>query len=501
MKHKTLGQVFTPQWIVDEILNSLNYQEENILSKKIIDPACGDGAFLKVIVKRIIEYSLSKKHSIIEIKNRIENNVFGIEIDDIEHKNCINNLNELVEERLKKGLNIDWKIYKDNTLLKYKDFLGYFDCVVGNPPYIRIHNLDAKTRSLLKKEFIFSEGTIDIYVSFFELGFKLLNKSGQLGYITPNSYLHNSSYKKFRKYLKDNNAVKILTDFKANKIFKNFSTYTAITIINFHEKNKFFIYKELKKDKIQEVNQINYDEVNDGDWSFCDKENMNFLKSIYLNNNKKISDFFDVQYGFATLRDKIYISEVLQEKGDLALFNNHWIEKEILRKIVKGSTYKGSDKEVKYILFPYKKNGSRYEIITEKEIKELYPKAYKYLLDNKEELLKRDIEKNACWYEFGRSQGIQTSENDKIILSTLVNNEINFYKVDKSTFVYSGIFIVKKKKEVNWDIIQGILKSKDFLKYIQITGKDFSGGYKSITSNQIKSYPTIQSCEQKTLFN
>jgi len=498
MKHKTLGQVFTPDWIVNEILNSLNYQKDNILNKKIIDPACGDGAFLKIIVKRIIDYFLSKNCSISEIKNYIENNVYGIEIDEVEFKNCITNLNNLIKKELNIDLNIDWKIYRGNTLLKYKDFLGLFDYVVGNPPYIRIHSLDIETRNLLKKDFVFSEGTIDIYVSFFELGFKLLNKNGQLGYITPNSYLHNSSYKQFRKYLKDNKIIQSITDFKANKIFKNFSTYTAITIINFYDKNKSFIYKELKKDKIQEVNEIDYNEVNDNDWSFSIKEDMIFLKKLYSSTNKKVSDFFDVQYGFATLRDKIYIGKVLKEKDNLVLFNNYWIEKEILYKIVKGSTYKGTDKEMKYIIFPYKKGASRYIAIPEEELQAKYPKAYKYLLDNKEELLKRDIEKDSSWYEFGRSQGIQTSHNDKIVLSTLLNHEIHFYKADKNTFVYSGIFITKKKKETSWDIITNILNSDDFYKYIQITGKDFSGGYKSITTNQIKNYPTTENCKQQT---
>jgi adenine-specific DNA-methyltransferase len=498
MKHKTLGQVFTPDWIVNEILNSLNYQKDNILNKKIIDPACGDGAFLKIIVKRIIDYFLSKNCSIFEIKNYIENNVYGIEIDEVEFKNCITNLNNLIKKELNIDLHIDWEIYRDNTLLKYKDFLGLFDYVVGNPPYIRIHSLDIETRNLLKKDFVFSEGTIDIYVSFFELGFKLLNKNGQLGYITPNSYLHNSSYKQFRKYLKDNKIIQSITDFKANKIFKNFSTYTAITIINFYDKNKSFIYKELKKDKIQEVNEIDYNEVNDNDWSFSIKEDMIFLKKLYSSTNKKVSDFFDVQYGFATLRDKIYIGKVLKEKDNLVLFNNYWIEKEILYKIVKGSTYKGTDKEMKYIIFPYKKGASRYIAIPEEELQAKYPKAYKYLLDNKEELLKRDIEKDFSWYEFGRSQGIQTSHNDKIVLSTLLNHKIHFYKADKNTFVYSGIFITKKKKETSWDIITNILNSDDFYKYIQITGKDFSGGYKSITTNQIKNYPTTENCKQQT---
>ena len=52
------------------------------------------------------------------------------------------------------------------------------------------------------------------------MGFKMLNKNGFLGYITPNSYLHNASYNLFRAYLKHEKVVKTLIDFKANKVFK-----------------------------------------------------------------------------------------------------------------------------------------------------------------------------------------------------------------------------------------------------------------------------------------
>lgn len=490
MKHKTLGQVYTPNWIVEEILNSINFKGNNLIRKKIIDPACGDGAFLKEIVKRIINLGKKKGFSINEIKDILETYVYGIEIDEVEYNKCLKNLNNIIKSDLDKNLKINWKIFKDNALIRYKEFVGLFDFVVGNPPYIRIHNLDNKTRKVLKKEFVFSKGTVDIYIAFFELGFKLLNEKGLLGYITPNSYLHNSSYRKFRKYLKDNEAVEQLTDFKANKIFKNFSTYTAITIISFYKKNKKIIYKELKKGKIQKVNEIDYNDINDTDWSFGSKEDMFFLNKLYSNTNKKVSNFFNVQYGLATLRDKIYIGDILEEKNNLVLFNNYWIEKEILYKIVKGSTYKGKEKEIKYIIFPYKKEMSRYVPIPEKELKNKYPKTHKYLLDNKKELLKRNIDKGTSWYEFGRSQGIQTSYNEKIVLSTLVNHKIHFYKIPKDVFVYSGLFITKKEESVNWEIIENILSSDEFYRYIQITGKDFSGGYKSTTSKQIKNYPT-----------
>jgi adenine-specific DNA-methyltransferase len=121
-------------------------------------------------------------------------------------------------------------------------------------------------------------------------------------------------------------------------------------------------------------------------------------------------------------------------------------------------------------------------------------------LQNKEELLKRDIDKGALWYEFGRSQGIQTSHKPKIVLSTLMKDAIECHKVDEKTFVYSGIFIIQKDRCYNWRIIEDVLKSRDFLRYIRLTGKDFSGGYKSISTKQIKSFPTKELSLQNTIF-
>ena len=116
-KHKTLGQVFTPDWIVKEILNSVKFTGLNILNKKIIDPACGDGAFLKIIVSRIIDVCLNQNYSIEKIKKYLENNVYGIEIDELEFSNCINNLNETARKKLNQKININWKIFNKNTLL------------------------------------------------------------------------------------------------------------------------------------------------------------------------------------------------------------------------------------------------------------------------------------------------------------------------------------------------------------------------------------------------
>ena len=54
--------------------------------------------------------------------------------------------------------------------------------------------------------------------------------------------------------------------------------------------------------------------------------------------------------------------------------------------------------------------------------------------------------------------------------------------------MYSGIFIIKNNEFSEWEIIENVLSSEEFYKYIRITGKDFSGGYKSINTKQIKEY-------------
>lgn len=494
MKHKLLGQVYTPDWIVNEILDLVGYKGKNILEKYILEPSSGDGAFLLSIIDRYIDAALENEIEKNEIISGLEKYIYAIELDKIEYNKSITNINNLIREKLKIDYDVKLNIYNDSTLNLYKNHINFFDFIVGNPPYIRIHNLDLETREQLKNEFIFSDGTIDIYLSFFEMSFKMLSKSGILGFITPNSFMRNSSYKNFRKFLKNERTLRILIDFKSFKVFKEFSTYTAITVFQNNNNNDCFEYKEYIDNQFKTLNNIKFNDLNDKDWSFTDRENEQFLMELMQDKNASIKDFFDVQYGFATLRDKIFISKVKEYDDDLVYFNDSLIEKKILQKIVKGSKFKGQLDDYEMIIFPYELVKGRYVVISEEKLRSIYPNAYKYLLKNKVELESRDIDKNAKWYEFGRSQGIQSIHNEKIIVGTLVNGKIESHRVPADIMVYSGIFIIKNSPNSKWEIVEEMLQSDDFYRYIRLTGKDFSGGYKSITSKQIKEYkitPTL----------
>lgn len=492
-KSKQLGQVYTPDWIVEEILDRLDYSTPEILTKKILEPSCGDGAFLLSIVKRYIAIARLENYSEQEIIAGLEQYIYAIEIDSEAYQQCITKLNEVCLNEFGKQIHIQWNVFNQDTLKEYKKYLNKFDFIVGNPPYIRIHNLPDNIREFIKHNFKFTSGTTDMYLVFFEMCFQMLSSKGKLGFITPNSYLYNSSYKKFRQYLIQSKHLYYLCDFQSNKIFDGFSTYTAISLFDLNKKDFSFSYNEYIDNKIQEVNKIKLSDLDPQRWILSSQDNDLFLSELFKNKQKSLEDFFTIQYGFATLRDKIFIGKAEELDDKYVKFNGSKIEKACLYNIVKGSKYRGNKEEMEKIIFPYKHVNNQYVVYDENELKEKFPYAYNYLLKNKSELLLRDLDKNAMWYAFGRSQGIQNAFNEKFVISTLVNDKVHFSKLSEDTFVYSGIFITKKDN-VDWSVLEKVLSSRDFLRYIRLTGKDFSGGYKSVSTKQIKNFKIETDC-------
>lgn len=82
-KSKILGQVYTPTWIVDEILDEMGYIGKGILKKNILEPSCGDGAFLCEIVKRYIFEAQHQHLSTEQIIIDLETFIYGVELDPV----------------------------------------------------------------------------------------------------------------------------------------------------------------------------------------------------------------------------------------------------------------------------------------------------------------------------------------------------------------------------------------------------------------------------------
>jgi len=498
-EEKLFGKIYTPKFIVDKILDSMDFNTNAILGKSILDPACGDGRFLEEVVRRIVKFSTKKKDLVQNLEK-----VHGWDIDEDAIILCKKNLDEIIsEENIIVNWNIkkiNWQIQTEDSLKKIEQTLFEenklsFDFIVGNPPYIRIQHLEEKQRRYIQKNYFFCQnGSTDIYIAFFELCYQLLAEDGICGLITPNTFFYTETAKEMRDFfvskLKKITRLKKISNYGTIQVFENATTYSAITIFDKKEHTSFEYEQAEDKKTFSAIRKIEVQELADKNiWQLS-------TKPIQKIKGKKLGEISSIHVGITTLADKVYIfnnpvaDEDFYKVKSRALGKTIKIETNILKPVFKASTLKQNKISIKdYILFPYQKDESgKHKIIPEEILKNDFPLAYQYLLSVKEDFLdKRDNGKpnSVAWYAFGRSQGLDTSFGKKILFSPM-NKKPNFIlsEEENATF-YSGYCI---KYKGNYEKLLEQLNSKRMEEYIAVSSRDFRGGWKAYNKKVLQDF-------------
>jgi tRNA1(Val) A37 N6-methylase TrmN6 len=455
-KKKNNGEVFTPQNIIDYMLNT-TYKPATM--DYVLEPGCGDGRFIISLLEKLIDF-YKEDYETINLK---VSKIYGLELD----ANNFNTSKTNVENFLKNYEKITErpKILNCDALLNDVIKSIKFSYIIGNPPYIRIHNLKDEYKELLKKEYEFlRSGMVDLYYGFFELYQKCLKDEGVLCYITPSSFLYNNSADNMVQKLYSEKMVHSILDFKSEKMFKNASTYTCITTLIKNSEN--FKYSKITKDFVL------YDEI------IIDygKLSLNFLSEIQGNKfGKKFSEMFKIKTGIATLADKVFIIDKYEINEGLISFTKggkrYVVEESITKKCAKASKFDGNYHR---IIFPYKKLNGKNIPITEEELIQNYNNAYNYLSEYKEKLLERDKGKieESKWFLWGRTQGINNADGKKIIISPLYLNT-PFTYIQDNVVVYSGYYILCEN-------YPKIFESEIFLDSLRKISKSIANGWYSL---------------------
>lgn len=461
----TKCQVFTPLNVVNMMLNEIEYKH-GIFGKKIIDNACGNGNFLVEIVERYIKDGLDKKYSKAKIANSIEKNIFGCEYNLNFCEECKIRLQEIAT--FYDLRNIEWQVYNVDGLEFGED--NTFDYVVGNPPYIAYKDLDHSIRPMLKSKFKSCEnGKYDYSYAFIERGLKLLKPTGKMVYITPANMFKTTFGDNLRKFIKPY-LLKVIDCSQAG-IF-DVLTSPAITVFAKNAQVKVILYREY----VSKIELIIEKEKLENKWIFSDFKD---------SGKRKFGDDFKVSYSIATLRNDVFIHDVIANKS--LCVDGYEIEPKLL-KIAKSpkSERKGC---LQKIIFPYRYEKNTLKKYEENEFKSHFPNAYKFLLLHKDELNNSDKDKGAKWYEFGRSQALQHINQEKLLISPIVTKKIAIYKLKKSEVPYSGMFIVcKNNTQLNLDTAKEILMTNKFHRYVESIGIRMSGESIKITSKDIEDY-------------
>lgn len=492
---KRNDKVFTPLYYVRHMLTTVGYNGTLILKKHVIDNSCGDGAFLEEIVNQYIdefvsdsllrgnvEYIQSGKY-VKQLIKELETYVHGIEIDKECYDDCIKNLNRVVERRFGYGVKCNFDIVLADALTCDK-FDGKMDFVIGNPPYINCHNFD-DNRSTIKGYSFCKEGMADIYLAFFEKGFKMLNKNGKLCYITPSSWTTSLSGSEFRKYIvnsfkeENENSVylKSVEVYGHRKVFKGCTNYVMITefvkgISRAYFGDVFVTNHNEKNVKLLNINDL----CSNGKFYFTTSGIGNLREILEYDGE----EYVQVKNGFATLNDKVFMGEDVKDVDFYTI------------KCYKATT--GGEYD---LFYPYDEDGKMVDL---NELMCSSTGVVDWLAKHMGELWK--VGKNDdCWWGFGRTQAINDVFNTRrVAVTNLIKNVdgIRVKELKDGEGIFSGFYVLLNKDNgpsAEW--IMEAIKSQDFVEYVKCIGTFKSGGYYTYTSKDLARYLNYKISKEK----
>lgn len=311
---KAGGVYYTPQYIVRYIVAQTVGKllvdcktPEDVAKLKILDPACGSGSFLLGAYNVLIEwhksYYAAKAKPAREAAYRdangdirltaklkrqiLLNNLFGVDIDQqaVEVTRFSLSLKALEETR-KDELDAERNLFKETVLPDLKDNIvsgnsliasdfslviedlvrvhafdwdvafrkikeaGWFDAVIGNPPYVLIspEMFDAQSIEYLRRYEV-AQYKADLFHLFIQKGISLARESGRFGMIVPSTWLTLQFTDRLRRYIAENAAISEVVVFEY-LVFEEADVFTALLFL---EKRKPDVKQEVIVRKVREL--------------------------------------------------------------------------------------------------------------------------------------------------------------------------------------------------------------------------------------------------------
>ncbi|MDX9742737.1 MAG: N-6 DNA methylase [Arcobacteraceae bacterium] len=510
-------------------LENIYTYREYLLNLKILDPACGSGAFLN----QALEFLIKEHKELDELRKIYENellSLYDIETNILEHNLYGVDINEDAVEIARLSLwlrtaqrgrtltNLSGKIVCANSLLDMPFSENSFDVVIGNPPYVRVQGLKSNYEDeakLYEEKFVSATGKYDLYALFLEMSFKMLKKDGKLSYILPHKFLISDFGSGLRGFLSQNKAVESLLHFGSEMVFEDASTYTCIITLS-HNNEKLNFKSISPKDIFREFiyDFIAYEKLSSEKWNLSNNDIGKVLDKI---NQRplKIKDMFKgVFQGIVSGDNKAFYLSNCYEKDNFIFGKNELIEeeikieKELTKKILNGKTIKryGIDYQNEYIIYTYKLFNEKTQIIDEELLKSSYPYTYNFLLKIYDRLSSRGS-KNMnypTWYSLWNFRNINNQSSKKILTPDVCFKSTMWFD-ENSEYFYndtSYALILKDTIKEDYKFFLTILNSSLMWFYLLNTSAELRGGYFRFKTKFIEpfSIPELENLEQQEPF-
>jgi hypothetical protein len=523
------GNVNTVEGLLEEYSTGREIEklDKKLKNIKIVDPACGSGAFLNKSTDILLEihnwiFNIKKGYTTSQPmrvgkgnKRRTENvkfadlgvyvfdalskrreilldNIYGVDLNPESVEITKLSLFLKVCEKDKILPAIDKNILCGNSLIDDSEFTdkpfnwkekfenvfkeGGFGIVIGNPPYVR-HQKIVASKPYLKENYETYTGRSDLYVYFFEKGLDMLKENGIFSFICSNKFIWANYGKPLRKMIL-RYQIKDYVDYTNQKVFQDATVDPCVIIIK----------KELPDvESTININKefiINQNRLSEGVWNFKNPEILN-LKEKIISRGLKLCEIegFKILKGILTGYNKAF---VIDENTKNEIISIDRKSKDVIKPLINGKDIKKWKIDYRNLYLLYIPWGFPIED---------YPAIKDHLLKYKEGLTARTevINGNIDWFVLRRfaPDYYKKFEDPKIIYPEISSDLFMTY-TENTYFMNNKCFMITEVAGYDLKFLSALLSSKTLNFTFKLLGSPLgNSGYELLGSyiEQLPIYP------------
>ena len=333
-------------------------------------------------------------------------------------------IDKLIKQITNNDEHFDFQVYFSEVFHKKQGF----DIVIANPPYIDSESMVRQGQSIIRnyitKNYNTAKGNWDLYIPFWELGFKLINSKGSAVFITPNKWLAIGYGKALRKLLRP--YVYKVCNCDLVKVFEAGNSPVVIFVSKFRT-NNIQIDKFGSDYDIDRTSVVSQKLLSEENWGFLLSQHIQLVIKMRgcpkkINSNYYAENPFTVSeaYKFQEILSDLKTVDAFNDSQHFKFVNTGTIEKYYFLWSVESTAYL----KKKYLI----------PVVDKKMFKRKFPKRFNQT--NMRKLIISGIRHFECAPDFngniiaGKSTIILKNKSDtdlKIALALLNSNLISFY--------------------------------------------------------------------------
>jgi len=227
-----LGAVYTRPWAARLVLDLIGYtSDDDLAAHTIVEPCCGDGAFVEPIVRRLLKSVERTGRGMVDTASCIR--AWDLDPEAVAHTRA--RVSAILVEHgasseLASELAEGWIAQGDFLLdTTPKDRVRW---VAGNPPYVRVEDVPADRAKRYRTAWPTMTGRADVYIGFFEAALSMLEPGGIVGFLCADRWMKNQYGAALRRKVADGYALDVVLELTGVDAFeRKVAAYPAITVI------------------------------------------------------------------------------------------------------------------------------------------------------------------------------------------------------------------------------------------------------------------------------